>query len=493
MIFIGILLVLNFILSARFQLAIFQQEHYNPRTYIKRYKKYLLSHSSLFIISSFIFVCLGKNWYYAMVAFVLIGGAIAFQQKLKVPLKYTARIIRLITTVLLLVFWFVFLPMPLLVILTLAIPLLLIIGYLINKPLEKMIAQRFLDKAKAILDSYEGTIIGITGSYGKTSVKNFITSLLKTKYTVLPSPKSYNTPLGIARTINEYYRYEEYLVLEFGARFPKDILELSQLVNPQIAIITEIGPQHLSTFGSIEMIQKTKSEILESSRLKIAVLYYDNELIRELKIPTDCRLVTYGLKHGEYQARNISLVADGTSFDVYQNDDFLVHITTSLLGLHNVSNLLCAITVGIISGIDVEVLAYKISQQKPVEHRLEVKSYHNVLIIDDSFNSNFVGFINALDCLALSNHYKVLITPGIVESVVDSEYKKLAERIKEVADRVCLIDSPSGQLLGKYLQAINCSFQFYRSFNGAYTNIIKSYTDTMVTLLIENDLPDNYL
>jgi UDP-N-acetylmuramoyl-tripeptide--D-alanyl-D-alanine ligase len=146
------------------------------------------------------------------------------------------------------------------------LPFVTALANLINKPIENRINKWFIDDAKRILSEHEGLrIIGITGSYGKTSVKYYLTTLLSEGFRVLMTPESYNTPMGIVRTIREHMQpTHEIFVCEMGARHLHDIKEITDIVHPDDGIVTSIGPQHLETFHSMDNIISTKYELLDA-------------------------------------------------------------------------------------------------------------------------------------------------------------------------------------------------------------------------------------
>jgi len=150
-----------------------------------------------------------------------------------------------------------------LVLFILLTPLFVILVNLLNSPLERAISNWYISDAKRILREMPHLIvIGITGSYGKTSTKYFLAKLLSYKYNTLMTPGSFNTPMGVVKTVREQLRpIHDVFVCEMGAKHVGDIKELCDLVNPRYGILTAIGPQHLDTQGTMENIEKTKFEL----------------------------------------------------------------------------------------------------------------------------------------------------------------------------------------------------------------------------------------
>ncbi len=197
------------------------------------------------------------------------------RKKFKVKIAYTDRVKRLLLSSLVvstLIFSYSYLRLELLrfIVVPLAILLLsnfiLLLANLINTPLEKAITRWYINDARKIISSRKDLIIiGVTGSYGKTSTKNYLYRMLTEKYNVLVTPGNYNTLLGVVRTIREQLRAQhQVFIVEMGAKQRGDIKEICDLVHPSIGIVTSVGEAHLETFGSIENIQKTKFELIAS-------------------------------------------------------------------------------------------------------------------------------------------------------------------------------------------------------------------------------------
>ena len=196
--------------------------------------------------------------------------------KAKKKLVYTARVKRLVAfhialnTVIPVLVWVFFGPKRITGVLTLLTSLqwiLLVVSNFLMKPAEKMVGQHYINDAKRKLRASGDrlTIIGVTGSYGKTSVKFYLKTLLSARFDVLVTPESFNTPMGVVRTIREQLKpSHEVFVCEMGARHVGDIKEICDIVHPSHGIITSIGPQHLETFFSMENIRKTKFELADA-------------------------------------------------------------------------------------------------------------------------------------------------------------------------------------------------------------------------------------
>ena len=176
---------------------------------------------------------------------------------------------------------------------------------LINTPIENNINNNFCKKATKTLKSIpDFKVVGITGSYGKTSTKYIINTILSQKYNSLMTPESYNTTMGVVKTINDKLKpIHQLFVCEMGAKYKGDIKEICDIVHPDFGVVTAIGPQHLDTFGTVENVAKTKLELVDSlpDNTGIAFVNWEDENIRKAKITK--KIVKYGLnKSADYYA-----------------------------------------------------------------------------------------------------------------------------------------------------------------------------------------------
>ena len=289
----------------------------------------------------------------------------------------------------------------------------------INAPIEKSINNKFTRMAKKKIKGIpDFKVIGVTGSYGKTSTKNVINTILSQKYNSIMTPGSFNTPMGVVRTINEKMKViHQLFVCEMGAKYVGDIKEICDIVNPDYAVITAIGPQHLDTFKSIENVSKTKLELLDSLNDDgIAFINWEDENIRKATITK--KVVKYGLHDdADYYATNINITEKGSTFDVVMPNKEKITVKTKLLGSLNILNIVGGVAIADKLGLSHDQIKMGIKYIKPVEHRLEIKPNPNgSIIIDDSYNSNVRGAKMALEVLGeFKGKQRIAITPGIVE------------------------------------------------------------------------------
>jgi len=388
----------------------------------------------------------------------------------------------------------------------------LTIANLLLYPLERTIHGAYFFSAKKRIKTLQPKVIGITGSYGKTSTKYILHQILSQKFNALMTPDSYNTPMGICKVIRGDLTAEhEIFIVEMGAYKRGDIRELCNLASPQIGILTAVGPQHLERFKSIENIAKTKYELIESLPSGgLAVFNCDNEICagladrREqdgnpvLRYATEPFPVASAAERAELIARNIQHTDEGLAFTIHTSVGPETEIQTRLLGRHNVSNILAATAVAVECGMTLAEIRVAIANVEPVPHRLQLTaSEGNVTIIDDSLNSNPVGAKAALEVLTeIQGGKKVLVTPGMVE-LGEREYeenKRLGEHAADVCDLVILVGPKRTTPILDGLKAVQYPNQ--QIIVALNLEEVKQHLATQVragdVVLFENDLPDSY-
>ncbi len=380
-----------------------------------------------------------------------------------------------------------------------------IIGNLAVSPIEKGVNAHFINDAKRRLrDAGDMTIIGVTGSYGKTSVKHYLGELLAVKYNVLITPESYNTPMGVVRTVREHMKPgTEVFVCEMGARHVGDIKELCDLVHPDHGIITSIGPQHLETFFTMENVVSTKYELADAlPKGGMLFLNWDNDLVRDNagKYEGIRNVIPY---YGAgYRADNVRLTPQGTAFEVVTPDGEREAYVTSLIGAHNIVNVTGAIAVAHSMGIALKDLKIPVRRLHGVPHRLELKRNGRLNVIDDAYNSNPAGSKAALDTLAMFDGLKVMITPGMVElGDKEEEYnREFGRHAAEVVDHLLLVGhgrtdairaGAEGASDGRQ-DGARCMIRTFDHFEEAFAFASQIPHDGEKYVLLENDLPDNY-
>ena len=372
----------------------------------------------------------------------------------------------------------------------------------INKPIEKTIRKGFCKKAhKKLKEMPDLKVVGITGSYGKTSTKYIVNTILSQKYNTLMTPESYNTTMGVVRTINEKLTSTHQLfVCEMGAKYVGDIKEICDIVEPTYGLITAIGPQHLDTFKGIENVKKTKLELVDSipDEEGIAFLNWEDENIRNSKITK--KSVKFGLtKDADYYAENIEISEKGSIFDVVIPNKEKIRIKTRLLGELNILNIVGAVAIADKLGLTEEEIKIGAKYIRPVPHRLELKQNPNgSIIIDDAYNSNIRGAKMALDVLkSFESKKRICITPGIVELGDKSKEinKELGKKAAESSDFIILVGAEQAVPIYEGIKEEHypqSQVFIAKNLDEALKKMNEIITRDSVVLL-ENDLPDNYL
>ena len=305
------------------------------------------------------------------------------------------------------------------VIFALLLPMLVALAAVVALPIEKFIFHLyFRDAQKKLLEKEKLIRIGITGSYGKTSTKFILNTILSQKYNVLATPASFNTPMGVTRIIRERLTpAHQVFIGEMGARHVGEIRELSRLVHPTIGILTAVGPQHLDTFRTIERIESTKYELIEAlPQDGFAVFMDDGAIVTRLHDKTAKPKVLVGRENGDIWASDVHVSPAGSHFTLHMKDWQPMECVTPLLGEHNIKNILMACAVARHLGLNREQIARGIAALRPVEHRLQLlKSAGGVTIIDDAFNTNPRSSKEALKVLSTFPGRRIIVTPGMVE------------------------------------------------------------------------------
>jgi len=372
-------------------------------------------------------------------------------------------------------------------------------------PVQGSINLAYRGRARRKLERLKPMVVGITGSYGKTSTKYFTEALLESRFRVLKTRASFNTILGVCRAINEELGPEHgVLIVEMGAYRRGEIREMADFTRPHIGVLTAIGPQHLERFGSIETIEKAKFELLEALPADgIAVVNNDDPRVRRLadglRVPQVRR---YGIDASsgdlDLTAESVSHGPEGLAFTLAEREGARVPVRTRLLGIHNVLNILAAASVARAAGVSMREIAGTIGRLQPVPHRLEAHTgADGVTIIDDAYNSNPVGAFNALDTLAaFETGRKVLVTPGLVELGIEQDAwnEKLGARAADVCDFVVLVGTRQTAPIKRGLDG--------QGFPAERLVSARNLTDALEALkgivrsgdvvLFENDLPDLY-
>lgn len=377
------------------------------------------------------------------------------------------------------------------------------IANFIITPVERAINKWYYNDARKRINRMPRlTVIGITGSFGKTSTKYILNKILCEEFNILMTPESYNTTMGVTKVIRTSLKpIHDIFIVEMGAKQRGDIRELCKLVSPQLGLLTAIGEQHLETFKSLENIKSTKNELIESLPGNgIAFLNMENKYIRDLSQSIKIKKICYGVESDDldYSAQDIKYASNGSTFTIRKYDGSKVVFQTKLLGKHNISNIIAAVSAACELGIDLKVTSYIVKNLKPIPHRLELKrTSQGITIIDDAFNANPVGSHIALDVLKeMTSNNKILVTPGMVElGEKECELNRaFGIHATEICDYIILVGPKRTVPIQEELRLKNFSYDRYyvaKDLNDANQHLQK-ITQPGDVILFENDLPDTY-
>jgi len=317
----------------------------------------------------------------------------------------------------------------------------LVITYGITTALEKIFFISYKHKAKQRLQNIkELQIIVITASFGKTSIKNYMYQVLSKRFNVYMTPRSVNTIGGIVKDVNDDIPLDtDIYIAEAGARQTGDIEDIVNFLEPQYAIIGSVGEQHIEYFKTLDNIINTKMEVLKSPKLvhgfvhdSVPILQYDTIT----KYPNNLKITRCDL--------------NGIWFDL-NIDGQVEHFHAPILGSFNAINLTSVVLMARQLHMSVDEIKLALHKLKPVDHRLHLSKAGGKLILDDSFNGNLEGMLEACKIASTHEGRRVIVTPGIVESTAKANMQ-LANQIDEVFDLVIITGSLNAKILQKSIQ-----------------------------------------
>ncbi|MEO1958573.1 MAG: UDP-N-acetylmuramoyl-tripeptide--D-alanyl-D-alanine ligase [Nautiliaceae bacterium] len=343
----------------------------------------------------------------------------------------------------------------------------IIISYLI----ESLFFRKFKQKAKTKLNKISPTIITITGSYGKTSIKNFTYQLLKDNFKTYKTPRSVNTLKGIVLDINTSLPEDiQIYITEAGARERGDIKEIVEFLENEYSILGKIGPQHIEYFKTMENIKKTKLEIFKSPKLKKGFSYQIGwgdkvEVIKD-------------------KIKNIKSSLDGIEWDLIINNKIYHLKAPNILGEFNAINISLAVYQAV-EFMNLDEVLEKVEKLEPIEHRLQKIKANGKIIIDDSFNGNIEGMLKSFKLIKTYNGKKIIITPGLIEAT-DEMNKKIAKAINETFDLAIITSQVNKGILCKNITIDKICL----SNKSKLTKVLKEVTKEGDLILFSNDAPE---
>ena len=509
-----IIWLLFLLATMRYSVQMFQQNSYR----VERYNRWLRSTGEwysraniLALLASITFIF--TSHVVALSIFAAWASVIAvaeFSIKYKIPIAYTMRVKRLFITRLIFTFAVVAVVhifakgYTLVAMMALTFDYWTILANLINRPLEQAISRWYYNDAKRMLRAMPNlTIIGVTGSFGKTSTKHFLYRVLSEKYNVLMTPGNFNTTLGVVRTVREHLKpHHEVFIVEMGAKQRGDIKEICDLVEPTIGVVTSVGEMHLETFGSVENVARTKFELIDAlPKGGYGIVNIDSEAANNYIKKNGYDVATYSVEREDsnFRASNILYSATETRFDVAHNDRVDEGYATHILGRGNILNITAALAVAEHLGIGIEARRRAVRQIEQVEHRLSMRRSGGIAILDDAYNSNPDGARMALEVLSgfATDGKRYVVTPGFVEmGSKQFENNKIfgCDIARSKVDGVYVVNEVNRVAITEGLAE--------GGYPNAQVECVASFVEAMAALqpklkagdvvLYENDLPDSF-
>ncbi len=354
----------------------------------------------------------------------------------------------------------------------------LLITFIGSLMIEKYLFLIYKKEAKKKLQKLQNLkIIAITGSYGKTSMKNFVYQILSHHAVTYMTPRSVNTLGGLIKDVNEDLPLDtKYYIAEAGARQRGDIYEITTFLEPHIAVVGKVGYAHIEYFQTLENIVRTKLELISSKRLQKAFVHCSVTNEPHEKVEFFC----------EDEIKNLKADLDGLSFSLEVEGEEIFFEVPNILGAFQATNIYAAIKVALYLGMDIKQIQKAVRKLTPVEHRLQKITAGGKIILDDGFNGNLDGMKEAIRLCNLHEGRKVIVTPGLVESTEELN-KELIEEINKVFDIVIVTGKLNAELFNKHLHVKEKIILLDKT---KLQDILMKYTTEGDIILFANDAPN---
>ena len=475
---VRILLILFWIVkeakNVLFWIYLWQLKEYHFKRFIDHFKTYagksiflnwIFGIKLLFVI--LFFVLQTKGWFliYPLICLYFLEagkGIVDFLRKrIKKPVATAKSVVLIFSSLIFfyisLILLFLFIKdfnyfIPYIVLLDLLSFFFVSIAVLFLQPITGFYQRKMLKKAEYLLRKRKDLlVIGITGSYGKTTTKEVLSEILSKKFNVLKTKKHINAEIGIAKTILEDLNNQDIFVSEIGAYERGKIKQVAGIIKPKIGVLTGINQQHMATFGSQENIIKGKFELIHSlPEDGLAVLNIDNEFIEkelerikdELKVKN---IILYGMRNKEKAdiwAEVIKVDKDRIFFKVFTKEGEMHDCDVNLLGSHNILNILAALSVARYLGMDISEIAEACHQLNSVSSkRVLKKGINGINVIDCSYSANPTGVLSLLDYLTLFEGKHIVVMPCLIETGKYSKeaHRKIGKKIAKVCNLAIII------------------------------------------------------
>ncbi|MBQ9117899.1 MAG: UDP-N-acetylmuramoyl-tripeptide--D-alanyl-D-alanine ligase [Clostridia bacterium] len=387
-----------------------------------------------------------------------------------------------------------YLPVTLLPWLT---PFVLTLANWLTAPFENLRNRLYVKKAAKKIAEKEGKTVAVVGSYGKTSVKRILTTLLSQKYAVCATPASFNTPMGLAKTaMSEEFDKAEVFIAEMGARRIGDIAELCKIASPDYALFTGVCAQHIASFGSLDKVKQEKCTVFKSGAKSIVCALSLKEDVKEIfEGLTDEEKGKITFLTGE-EIEDLKLCFNATKFTLSFGEESWA-VDVPLLGKHSAENIALCVCLAKQMGLSREEIAKGLAALQPIEHRLQLLESNGVYILDDAYNANERGAAEAVEALTRFEGRKTVVTPGLVEA--GTLEKELGEKLGKILaeanlDQVILVgDTQVAPVKNGYLAAGGDKEKIRLCFSlDKAKEALQGTLQAGDAVLFLNDLPDVY-
>lgn len=382
--------------------------------------------------------------------------------------------------------WLLLIP----VVTALALPLIEKVGrLLVQGPQE----QQILGSAQQIFAQHPGIKIAVVGSYGKTTMKHALATVIAQGKSVAVTPGNLNTPLGLAEFAKTLTGEEAVLVLEFGESQPGDIAQLCELTRPNFGVITGLNQAHLATMGSMNELSDTIFEVVDYLGPTYVVANGENELIKQRASKGLQLYSREGI--GKWRVSEVKVNEVATCFKLKQGKK-VVNVKSQLLGQHQIGPLCAVVDITDALGLSARQIEAGIEAIEPFEHRFQKLSFHGATVIDDTYNGNIDGFRAGIDfAQTIQAKRKIYVTPGLVDTAEQKAklHKEIGRRVAPVFDVVVLMKNSNASFIKQGLQKAGFTGELQEVDDPLdFYNNLEAFVATGDFVLMQNDLTDNY-
>ncbi|MEP7204849.1 MAG: Mur ligase family protein [Candidatus Saccharibacteria bacterium] len=354
--------------------------------------------------------------------------------------------------------------------------------------------RKMIKAAGQIFANHPAFKVAVAGSYGKTTAKDILRTVIGEGRKVAYTPGNMNTLVGISRFAQSLKGDEEVIIFELGEEKMGDVRELCDLVCPDIGVITGINEAHLSSFGTLERTVSTIFELKDYLGDKPLYKNYESSLVATKNNHKDKLSFSRDGTNG-WRVRDVAIDIHGTTFTIAKRKKKM-SVHTGLLGKHNIGMLAVAVDIADSLGLTRVQIAAGIEKTMPFEHRMQPRNLAGAWVIDDTYNGNSQGVSVGLELIqALKAKRRIYVTPGLVEQGDKTReiHQEIGRRIAQVADVVVLMNNSVTEYILTGLQEA--------SFDGKllliddplefYTNL-DHFVASGDVVLMQNDWTDNY-